>query len=65
MGITDKNELSEDGLRTDSGRGYLELWYIDAHLDGGSTVVIIYLTKALMDCNGPMEPGVLIAVTPH
>ena len=63
MGITDKIELSEDGLRTDPVRGFFEWWYFDAHMDDGSTVVIVYLTKSLMDYNGPMEPGVLITIT--
>jgi hypothetical protein len=62
-GITDKIEIKEDGLRTDPEKGYFEWWYFDAHLDDGSTVVIVFLTKSIMDYKGPMEPGLHITIT--
>jgi hypothetical protein len=36
----------EDGLRTDTGPGSYEWWYFDAHLDDGSSLVIMFYTKA-------------------
>ena len=53
----------EDGLRTDTGRGSFEWWYFDAHLDDGSTAVIVFLTKPLLERGGPLKPGVSLTIT--
>src|SRR2546423_3288344 len=60
----------EDGMRTDGGKGSYEWWYFDAHLDDGSTLVVVFYTKppmeaartllarrmSLSNSTGPTEP---------
>ncbi|RME88277.1 MAG: hypothetical protein D6770_07385 [Anaerolineae bacterium] len=56
----------EDGLRAETGRGSFEWWYFDAHFEDGSTAVIVFLTKPLLERNGPLKPGVSLTITdPH
>ncbi|MCU1396405.1 MAG: hypothetical protein JWM34_4833 [Ilumatobacteraceae bacterium] len=50
----------EDGMRTDGGKGSYEWWYFDAHLDDGSTLVVVFYTKSLMDAGHPLAPYVSI-----
>lgn len=47
---------SEDGARTDGGRGTYEWWYFDAHLDSGATLVVIFMTKDLSTPGKPLAP---------
>ncbi len=59
MGIhRDHIEPSEDGMRTDSSRGTYEWWYFDAHLDGGSKIVITFRNKNIADIDTPLAPGI-------
>ena len=37
----------EDGARTDNRRGTYEWWYFDAHLDDGSSLVVVFMNKDL------------------
>ncbi len=53
----------EDGQRIDTGPGAFEWWYFDAHLDDGSTAVIVFMTKPLLARNGPLAPAVIINIT--
>jgi predicted secreted hydrolase len=53
----------EDGLRADTGRGSFEWWYFDAHLDDGSTAVIVFATKPLLERNGPLKPSLIFTIT--
>lgn len=53
----------EDGLRGDTGPGTFEWWYFDAHLEDGSTAVIVYLTKPLLQRNDPLTPTLAITIT--
>ena len=62
-GLTETVKIWEDGLRADTGRGSFEWWYFDAHLDDGSTAVIVFLTKPLLERNGPLKPGVSLTIT--
>jgi len=55
-GLTETIAPWEDGLRADTGRGYFEWWYFDAHLDNGSTAVIVFATKPLLARKGPLRP---------
>ena len=50
----------EDGLRTDGGPGSYEWWYFDATLDDGSTLVIAFFTKQMIDVGKPLAPHVTI-----
>lgn len=62
-GLTETVAPWEDGQRIDSGPGAFEWWYFDAHLDDGSTVVIVFMTKSLLDRRAPLTPGVQITLT--
>src|SRR5512137_310295 len=53
----------EDGLRADTGPGSFEWWYFDAHLDDGSTAVIVFATKSLLERGGPLKPTLLLTIT--
>jgi predicted secreted hydrolase len=53
----------EDGLRTDTGPGSFEWWYFDAHLADGSTAVIVFMTKPLLQRRDPLSPAVMITIT--
>lgn len=57
IGISrDEIVTSEDGARTDGGRGTYEWWYFDAHLDNGATLVAIFMTKDLSTPGKPLAP---------
>lgn len=49
MNLTETVERWEDGLRTDGAPGTFEWWYFDAHLDDGSTLVIVFYTKSIYE----------------
>jgi len=53
----------EDGQRADTGRGLFEWWYFDTHLDDGSTAVISFNTKPILERNGPLKPAILLTIT--
>ena len=48
----------EDGARTDNRRGTYEWWYFDAHLQDGSTLVVVFLNKDITSPNKPLEPTI-------
>jgi len=48
----------EDGARTDNRRGTYEWWYFDAHLQDGSTLVVVFLNKDINSPNKPLEPTI-------
>jgi CrtC N-terminal lipocalin domain len=61
LGLTpDTVEAWEDGLRTDPGPGSYEWWYFDAHLDDGSSLVIMFNTKNPMSPHRPLDPNVSV-----
>jgi predicted secreted hydrolase len=62
-GLRDLPELWEDGLRAKPEPGVFEWWYFDAHLDDGSTVVIVFFTKSLLNLGVRLQPGVSISIT--
>ncbi len=61
-GLTENVALWEDGLRCETGPGFFEWWYFDAHLDDGSTAVVVFSTKPFTEHNGPLKPGVRLVV---
>lgn len=62
-GLIEEVEPWEDGFRTRPDRGEFEWWYFDAHLKDGITLVIVFLTKSLLNPKAPFEPQVTITVT--
>lgn len=50
----------EDGARTDNRRGTYEWWYFDAHLDDGSSLVVVFMNKDLATPNDPLRPTIRI-----
>lgn len=55
-------EKWEDGIRTTGGKGTYEWWYFDAHLDDGSTAVIIFYTKHITKVKKPLLPLVTVSI---
>lgn len=70
-GLSETIQPWEDGQRASTDRGSFEWWYFDAHFDDptndpdvqGSTAVIVFATKPLLERNGPLKPGVSITIT--
>ena len=50
----------EDGARTDNRRGTYEWWYFDAHLDDGSSLVVVFMNKNLASPNDALTPTIRI-----
>ncbi len=61
-GLGESVALWEDGQRCDTGPGFFEWWYFDAHLDDGSTAVVVFATKPFTERTGPLKPGVRLAI---
>jgi hypothetical protein len=55
-------EKWEDGIRTSGEKGTYEWWYFDAHLDDGSTVVIVFFTKFMTSINKTLTPLVTLNI---
>src|SRR6202790_4677460 len=49
-------EAFEDGMRTGGGPGGYEWWYFDAHLQDGSSLVIVFYTKPQLSPDGELAP---------
>ena len=62
-GLKETPEAWEDGLRTNAGPGSIEWWYFDAHFEDGSTAVIVFMTKPIVELNAPLKPVVQITIT--
>ena len=48
-GLRETPEIWEDGLRLAPKPGNFEWWYFDAHFNDGSTAVVVFFTKSLLD----------------
>ncbi|MDB4873825.1 MAG: hypothetical protein JWM41_271 [Gemmatimonadetes bacterium] len=53
----------EDGMRTDGGPGGYEWWYFDSHLSDGSSLVIVFYTKAQLSPDGALAPFASLELT--
>jgi hypothetical protein len=53
----------EDGMRTDGSPGTFEWWYFDTHLDDGTKLVVVFLTKQFADIKKPLSPAIRIDLT--
>lgn len=50
----------EDGMRTEGGPGGYEWWYFDSHLSDGSSLVIVFYTKDMLNPAGELAPFVTV-----
>jgi hypothetical protein len=55
-------EAFEDGMRTQGGPGGYEWWYFDSHLGDGSSLVIVFFTKGLLNPGGKLAPFVTVDI---
>ncbi|MED0987737.1 lipocalin-like domain-containing protein [Bacillus paramycoides] len=62
IGITHEIKPWEDGIRTTGDSGTYEWWYFDAHLEDGSTLVIVFMTKPYISPELPLTPQVNIVL---
>lgn len=63
-GLSETIKPWEDGIREKTGKGCFEWWYFDAHLNDETTVVVVFMTKPIMERTGPLKPGLSITITP-
>ncbi|MGC2288999.1 MAG: hydroxyneurosporene dehydrogenase [Thermoplasmata archaeon] len=50
----------EDGMRTSGESGSYEWWYFDSHLEDGSSLVVTFYTKWMLQPKGPEAPMVQV-----
>ena len=62
-GVGEQLAVWEDGIRAPTGRGYFEWWYNDCHFDDGSTAVVVFATKSILDRNKPLMPSMAVTIT--
>jgi hypothetical protein len=55
-----KIAIWEDGMRTSGDKGNYEWWYFDTKMKDGSTLVIVFYTKNVLDINKPITPFVSV-----
>ncbi len=55
-------EKREDGIRTGGKKGTYEWWYFDAHLNDGTTVVIVFYTKPFTEIKKGLIPFISINI---
>ena len=61
--LTETVAAWEDGQRALTSRGTFEWWYFDAHFDDGSTAVIVYATKPIINPGASLTPNLSLTVT--
>ncbi|OEJ30030.1 lipocalin-like domain-containing protein [Streptomyces subrutilus] len=62
MGLAREPEPWEDGLRETPRPGSFEWWYFDADCDDGTSVVIVFETKALAASAGSLAPRLSLTI---
>ncbi len=55
-------EIWEDGIRTAGKKGTFEWWYFDAHLEDGTTIVIVFYTKPFTEIRKDLIPFISINI---
>ena len=58
IGLTEKVQAFEDGLRTEAKSGSYEWWYFDSKYADGSSLVIIFFTKHVTSFSSKFKPYV-------
>ncbi len=56
-------EAWEDGMRTSGAKGTYEWWYFDSKLEDGSTLVIVFYTKIMLDIQKGLDPVVSVSLS--
>jgi hypothetical protein len=62
-GLTDTILPWEDGQRASTDPGTFEWWYFDAHFEDGSTVVIVFATKPIINPRTHLLPNLTLTIT--
>src|SRR5512137_266196 len=62
-GLTEAITTREDAQRAPTDRGTFEWWYFDAHFDDGTTAVIVFATKPIINPAVPLTPNLSFTVT--
>ena len=63
VGLTEKIQIFEDGIRTEAKRGSYEWWYFDSKYADGSSLVIIFYTKHVTSFAKNFKPFVSLNYT--
>ena len=58
VGLTEKIQIFEDGLRTEAKSGSYEWWYFDSKYADGSSLVIVVFTKPVTSFAKAFKPYV-------
>ena len=53
----------EDGQRAPTAPGHFEWWYFDAHFSDGSTAVIVFATKPIVNSGARLTPNLSLTIT--
>lgn len=53
-----KVEIQEDGTNTKGADGTYEWWYFDAYMEDGSSLVVTFYTRSMMNPDAPLAPFV-------
>ena len=61
--LTSTVQAWEDGQRASTKRGEFEWWYFDAHFEDGSTAVIVFATKPIINPRSPLLPNLSLTIT--
>lgn len=61
--LSEHVESWEDGLRTNPEGNSFEWWYFDFSFTGGTTAVIVFSTKNILNPSGKPDPEVRIVIT--
>ncbi len=61
--LQESPEVWEDGLRAEPRPGNFEWWYFDSHFEDGSTAVVTFTTKSLLDRRASLQPMVTLTIT--
>lgn len=58
LGLTEKVQVFEDGIRTEAKSGSYEWWYFDSKYSDGSSLVIVFFTKPVTSFAKGLKPYV-------
>lgn len=62
-GLSETIQPWEDGQRVPTDRGAFEWWYFDAQFQDGTTAVIVFATKPIINPAAPLTPNLSLTIT--